>query len=380
MKDTGNLMKRILFIIPSLKGGGAERILINLLSLLKENSRFQITLCCILKKGVYLDSLPDEIDVVFLFKSERLSKIVEKCTRDFGLKPLLKARVKQKLKGDFHVGISFLDSIYSEILCYGCTRIDKKIIVIHSSYMSYSNKSKFIHGRHKKRLLKRYNNADTIVSVSNDVQREFTEAFGQFRDMKVIYNPINVEQILEKAQKDVPEVSGSKNRLLTIGSYIPVKNHCRLIRAAELLAKDGIDFHLRIMGKGRLRSKLEAMICEKQLHDYVELTGFIENPYPNLKSADIFILSSLSEGLPTAICEAMVLGVPVVATNCPGAREILDDGKYGILTEQSDFELYKGIKRMINMEERAHFIARSMERAKIFDDQYALKEYLSILE
>lgn len=373
-------MKRVLFIIPSLKGGGAERILINLLHLLSENSDYQMTLCCVQKKGIYLDAIPEGIELKFLFRNMWCSKVVEKCTRDFGLKWMLNARVKRKLKGSFHVGISFLDSVFSDILYHRSIHLDKKVIVVHSSYLSYPNKSRFIRGRHRHRLQERYDGADTMVFVSNDVRGEFIQAFGQFRDMRVIYNPVNVPQILEKAGEHAPGRTRTGIQLITIGSYIPVKNHARLIRAVELLARDGLDFHLRILGKGRLRSRLQAMICEKKLEDYVELTGFRENPYALLKSADIFVLSSIAEGLPTAICEAMILGIPVVSTNCPGAREILDDGRYGILTDQDDSALYLGIKTMMGNEQRARFSVRSLERAAIFDDQRALKEYQSIIE
>lgn len=373
-------MRKILFIIPSLEGGGAERVLINLLHLLKEHTTFEITLCCVLKKGIHLDAIPEGIDVKYLYRSRWISKIVEKGTRDLKMKYLLKTRVKKHIKGHFDVGVSFLDSIYSDILFYLDSRLNKKMVVLHSSYLTYSNRSRFIHGKYKLKLQERYANVDAIVSVSNDAQQEFIEAFGRFKDMRVIYNPINVDQIRERAKEHANHTSNARLQLLTIGSLVPVKNHMRLLRVADQLVKDGIDFHLRILGIGRLQQKLQAFIEERQLHEYVELTGYVENPYPLLKSADIFVLTSIAEGLPTVIGEAMVLGVPVVSTNCPGSREILDHGNFGVLTEQDDLALFKGIKKLVNKEERVYFAAKSLERAKIFDDQFALKEYVSLLK
>ena len=381
MRSTSKPERReILFIIPSLIGGGAERVLINLLHLIEEHTDFRITLCSVVRKGVYIDAVPKGVELIFLYKSELIGKIVEKGVRDYGMRFLLRTRVRRLLKGHFDVGISFLDSVFSQILFYPDPIIDKKMAVIHSSYKSYSNKSQFIQGKYKRILQERYANLDTIISVSNDVQREFIEAIGQFKDMRVIYNPINVDQIREKAKKPAEKTSNASIQLIAIGSLIPVKNHMRLLRAVELLAKDGIDFNLRILGEGSLRQTLQAFIAERQLHEYVELEGYVENPYPILKSADIFVLSSLAEGLPTVIGEAMVLGVPVVSTNCPGSREILDHGGFGILTEQDDYALYEGIKKLLNEEDRAYFRAKSLERAKIFNDQYALKEYVSMLE
>lgn len=372
-------MRRILFIIPSLIGGGAERVLINLLHLLNEHKGFQITLCSAVRKGVYINAVPSGIEVKYLYKNAFIGKVVEKCVRDFGMHFIMKIRVKRQLRGHYDVGISFLDSIFSEILFYPGPVIDKRMVVLHSSYLSYKNKSRFIQGEYKKKLQERYTKLDTIISVSNDVEKEFVEAFGRFRDMRVIYNPINVDQIREKAKEPVEERNDGRIQLLAIGSLIPVKNHMSLLRAAELLVGDGMDFHLRILGKGTLQQTLQAFIDEHKLNEHVELAGFVENPYPMLKSADIFVLSSLAEGLPTVIGEAMVLGVPVVSTNCPGSREILDHGKYGVLTEQDDHALYEGIKKLANEEDRAYFRKRSLERASIFNDQHALIEYVSLL-
>lgn len=371
--------RRILFIIPSLIGGGAERVLINLLHLLNEHKGFQITLCSAVKKGVYVNAVPSGIDVKYLYRNAFIGKVVEKCVRDFGMHFLMKIRVKRLLRGHYDVGISFLDSIFSEILFYPGPVIDKRMVVLHSSYLSYSNKSQFIQGEYKKKLFERYAKLDTIISVSNDVEREFVEAIGRFKDMRVIYNPINVDQIRKKANEAVEENTNGRVQLLAIGSLIPVKNHMRLLRAAELLVKDGFDFQLRILGRGTLQQTLQAFIDERNLNKHIQLVGFVENPYPLLKSSDIFVLSSIAEGLPTVIGEAMVLGVPVVSTNCPGGREILDYGKYGVLTEQDDFALYEGIKKLLNEEERAYFRKRSLERASIFNDQHALKEYVSLL-
>lgn len=372
--------RSILFIIPSLEGGGAERVFINLLNQLKAHTQFRITVCCVLKKGVYVNAIPDGIEVKYLFRSRIICKIVEKITRDLYLDFLLKTRVRRFIKGSFDVGVSFLDSIYSDILFYLDSRLGRKVVVLHSSYLTYSNRSRFIRGKYKLKLQRRYERVDTIVSVSNDAQQEFIEAFGRFRDMRVIYNPMNMDQVRQSAEEYSDHSPDAGLQLLSIGSLIPVKNHMRLLRAAELLAKDNIDFHLRILGKGALQQKLQAFIEERELHEYVELKGFVENPYPILKSSDVFVLSSIAEGLPTVLAEAMALGVPVVATNCPGSREILDQGKFGVLTEQDDHALYEGLKRMNNEEERAFFASRSLERAKIFDDRLVLMEYISLLE
>ena len=106
---------------------------------------------------------------------------------------------------------------------------------------------------------------------------------------------------------------------------------------------------LIILGEGEDRPKLEALVRELGLEEDVALPGFVDNPYKYLKRAAVFVLSSRWEGLPTVLIEALALGTPVVATDCPsGPAEILKGGRWGRLVAVGDINgIAKAIKEML---------------------------------
>jgi len=127
--------------------------------------------------------------------------------------------------------------------------------------------------------------------------------------------------------------------LVAIGRLTAQKQFDDLICATERLIERGEKVQVSILGEGPLRSKLEDMIVNKGLSDFIQLVGKVPNPYPTLKTADVFVLTSKFEGFGMVVVEALALGVPVVATDIPdGPRWILSDGKFGALYPVGDVE------------------------------------------
>ena len=124
--------------------------------------------------------------------------------------------------------------------------------------------------------------------------------------------------------------------VLAVGRLAAVKDYPSLIRAFALVRRKH-DVRLMILGEGEDRSRLECLVAESGLGDCVALPGFGANPYAYLSRAALFVLSSISEALPTALIEAMALGTPVVATDCKcGPKEVLQGGRFGILVPVGD--------------------------------------------
>ena len=140
----------------------------------------------------------------------------------------------------------------------------------------------------------------------------------------------------------------SELTMVTIGRLVPQKGYDRLLPILLKLKKEGYKFSLNILGEGKERNSLENFIQKHQLQDIVRLIGFCENPYPYLKNSDLFVCSSRSEGYSTVITEALILGIPVITTNCAGMNELLESGKYGMITENTDEALYIGLKRLMD--------------------------------
>lgn len=372
---------RILFIIPSLEEGGAERVLVNLLKKF-DFDRYEVDLCVVEKRGIYFGEIPAQVKVITLFSNELLCKVFNGLHVRYNFNFAYRWLANRKISGRYDIGISFLDSGYTDILFFLKSKISRKISWVHSSYQTYRNFEKFYTGGYKKRVIKhRYSKLDTIVFVSNDSRKEFEGIFGHFPSMEVIYNMIDAKGVKDKAELPLNEsFDAAVTNIIALGVLLPVKGYDKLIRAARLLKDDGIRFKIRILGNGDLENELKMLIEDMDLVNEVELSGFLYNPFPYLKQSDIFVMTSVSEGLPTALCEAMILGLPTVVTDCSGCRELVENGQYGMMVRQSAVSIYEGLKEMIVMpEKQAYFRKKSLERAAIFNDDTILDQVYDLL-
>ena len=118
-----------------------------------------------------------------------------------------------------------------------------------------------------------------------------------------------------------------------------------------------------------------------ELEDFVTLHGFKKNPYPWIKNADVFIMSSIVEGLPTVLCESLILGKPVIVPNVPGCREVIDYGKFGIMCERDENEFFKAMGNYItNPHLLEIYAAKALERSQIFSDEIAVEKYGNLFQ
>ncbi|WP_274475261.1 glycosyltransferase [Mangrovimonas aestuarii] len=372
--------RKLLIVMPSLVGGGAERVLINLLKLIDIN-KYEVDLFVVEHKGELWPQVPKEVNKYLIFPSVILSKLSSYLYRRFGVNLLIKLHGK-KIKGNYDVGISFLDSIHTEFLFHNDAKINKRVTVIHSSYKSYSNKSRFIKGKYKKVIKKRLKQLDTIISVSHEGLLEFKEMLGEYKDMRVIYNPINARDIIKKSSSNIPiKVEGEILNFIAIGSLIPVKGFDMLISAAKILKDKGFKFRINILGEGFLRKELESQIQLSELNDCVFLKGFIPNPYPWLLHSDVLVMSSESEGLPTVLCEALILGKPTITPNVPGCREVVDYGNSGLMFDRNASQLASAMQVFIEDKSKmAYYAEKSKERSIIFNDKSAVEQYMQVFD
>ncbi len=371
--------KKLLVIIPSLEAGGAELVLLNILRWLPGG--YDTELCVVMNHGRYFSQIPDHVKLTTLFRNVFLARVLTYVYIKFNFSLVYRIRVRRKLRARYDVAVSFVDGSHTDLLFMLPRAPGKTISWIHASKASYSNYAKFYQGRYGRRIMKnRYARLDRLVFVSHDAMEEFISLFGNYPDMRVIYNVLDVERKMEMADAFVPEREDGL-QILAMGSLFPVKGYEKLIRACGMLRSDGLDFRLRIYGEGPLQRELQQLIDESGLQEHVRLEGYLENPFPYLKAADLFVMTSESEALPTALCEAILFGKPVVVTNCSGCREIVDHGRYGMMTGQTAREVYEGLKQMITTPAiREKFGSLALERAKIFDDREAFRQISEVLD
>jgi glycosyltransferase involved in cell wall biosynthesis len=361
-------------------GGGAEKVLVNLLNLINYK-KYEVALCIVMGEGELLNDIHSNVKKVVLFKSSLFARIVFYLYRRVGIEVFIRNLANRKITDNYDVGLSFIDSVYSDLLIFLGPKVKRKITVIHSSYKSYPLRYKNTIGKFRSEVLSRLDKFDSIVAVSNDSLKEFRDLFGEYPDMRVIYNPLNSKEVNRQAIAYDPNLPKGYINVVAVGRLTPVKNYECLVRACSLLKKNGYKFKLKILGTGTEKEKIQTLINALGLNDDVKLIGFVDNPYPYIKKSDIFVMSSISEGLPTALCEALLLGRPVVVTNCTGCREIVDNGKYGIMTDQNEQSLFRGIARLIDDAElREKFSNASIKRSRIFSDAATLRQYEDLFD
>jgi len=228
-----------------------------------------------------------------------------------------------------------------------------------------------------------------IVTVSKRIQEILEKNYGiKQKKLKTINNGIEIEKIREFKNENIENYKDifSRNNLIkfiTIGRLVNIKGHKYLIEAFYKVKMKIPNSILLIIGDGPLKFELKALIRKKRLENDIILLGMQENPYKYLAQSDIFVLSSLLEGFPNVLIEALACGLPIISTNCEsGPNEILDNNRYGLLTKVMDSEDLA--KKMIylakNNELMTKYSKLSLKRAKDFNQEKILGEWLNLIE
>ena len=226
--------------------------------------------------------------------------------------------------------------------------------------------------------------ADKIIVNSLDFQKEFKKKFNI--KTTCIYNPLNKKEILQKSKDNINLSffkTNNKFKILNIGRFTDQKDHHTLLKSVKILKnKYNLNFILLIMGRGKNEKKIKYFINKNNLAQNVKVIGFKKNPYKYIKHCDLFVLSSIFEGLPNVLLEAITLKKFVVSSDCPtGPNEILNNGKGGFLFKTGNSNdlakkiiLYHNNKKIYN--KRIKFAYKNLER---FDYNVNLKKYFDVI-
>jgi glycosyltransferase involved in cell wall biosynthesis len=317
------MSETIAMFMPSLAGGGAERVMINLAnSMVSRGHRVELVLFS--ATGPYAKQLHPDIKCIDLQRRGAL----------FSLSPLTiylkRSQPKALISALAHCNVV---AAYAKKLSGVNTIV---IGVDHNVYTLPKDASFKLRIRQlglRTAMRASYPMLDHIVAVSQGIADNLKQFVGIKKDIDVIYNPVLSPEIFRKAELPIPHpwLDQSIPVIMGVGRLEKRKDFPNLIRAFALLRKQR-PARLMILGEGEDRESLEALIQVLQLTNDVQLLGFSDNPYAYMKHADVFVLSSILEGLPTVLIEAMALGTPIVATDCEsGPKEILSAAHYGSL-------------------------------------------------
>ena len=308
--------------MPSIEGGGVEKNLflvsnyltqrLDNLSVITASKKFKkrfnkkINLIC--PQSSYWDSL-----------TRRMKYII--CL--FLL--FLELRKKKKI-----VVFCFQANIYCILLC----KFFKTKILIRSNSSPSGWSKNLIKVLIYKKVLKM---ADKIMVNSLEFKKQLKINFNL--KSECIYNPLNIKEITKLSKNKIKEnfLKEAELKIISVGRFADQKDHLTLLRAINCL-KEKINLRLIIIGGGPNKAKLENYIISNNLLKIVKIKNFIQNPYPYILKANLFILSSLYEGLPNVLLETLALNRFVISSNCPtGPSEILDNNKGGLLFKVGDY-------------------------------------------
>jgi len=370
---------KILLLINSLSGGGAERVVQTLTNYFNGLDDHEVVV-------VILETLKDAYTLDDGTR-KRILRTGPLC-RGFGkilsipLQAYELARIIKEERPDSSV--SFLvraNLVHVVSRWFG----NKNPILISERTTSQSRyKSKGLKNYIMRGLIRwLYPKATRIIAISNGVKDSLL-SFGVCPSrIKVIHNPQPLQVFHElAAESSSVQMEQDARILVTVGRLVDLKDHVTLINAFAKVRED-IDVRLYIIGDGPNRKKLERLGQTLGLADDIRFLGWQRNPFALLKQADAFVLSSRFEGFGNVIVEAMACGLPVISTDCPsGPHEILEGGETGVLVPVGDVDaLAQAITAMLsNRQKLAEYAQKSKSRVKDFDVSRVASEYLEFLK
>lgn len=369
--------KRIAIFAEKLYGGGVEKIL-QIVCRNFDYNRYDLTLYASRKEKMPLGTYPEHLKIKYFFDGDNglLAKIKNKLKLFVYYHFSPSVYYQLFIRKRYDVGIAFIEG-YATRFMSGAPKGMKKIAWLHTDIENnHWTDVSFLSQEEEKTCYQRF---DKIVCVSAVVEEKSHDILGVTNTI-VLHNPIETWKIEELSQVMVDKDPG-KVRMVSMGSLIPVKGYDRLIRVIKRLRDEHNEVELLILGEGRERNNLEILIADNNLGDIISLKGFVDNPYPILRSADIYVCSSYAEGFNTAITEALVLGRAIVSTEISGVREQLgENGEYGIITENTEDGIFQGLKKMIELGNIEHYQRKAMIRGREFNLDIQMQKIYDVIE
>ena len=393
------MKKKVLFVMPGLYSGGAEKSLVNLLNLL-DYSKLDVDLLLFKKEGLFMNQVPSEVNILNIPISlkyshspldgdalKSFSAVKAGANRVIGTLfsricygsnqkqmrwKIFYTRVIEKLEGHYDVAVAYL---HGEASYYVIDKVcaDKKILWVHNDYDKIDGEDAFYKAY--------FNKADYVVSISTRcveiLQKVFPDISGKFCMLPNLTSSSFVkkmsgEYIPKEYETDIPV-------LLSIGRLSRQKGFDYAIDAAALLKKAGYRFKWYVLGIGELQEELETRIQEKEVDDCFKLLGNRENPYPYIKNCTIVVQSSRFEGKSVVLDEAKILAKPIVVTNYATVKDQITDGKEGLVVSMTPKGIADGIEKMLTDSALSQNIKEYLS-AHEYGNQEEVQKYMELIE
>lgn len=359
--------KHVAFLLPDMRGGGAERVALTLATEFVRRGH-KVTLLLGKADGELLPLLPDEVQVLDL-RADRVRSM---------LRPVqgYLARERPDALLAFMWPLTIIAVLAAKLARSSARVVVSDHAVLSRQYAAWGRGHRLALSS-SIRLL--YPLAHARLQVSEGAAEDLAQLGGLERAaIQVIHNPVPGPGGPVRTDPRVEALwPGQGPRLLAVGSLKGEKDHPLLLRAFARLPEE-LGARLMILGEGSLRAELEALSSSLGVSERAAFPGFAADPWPFYASADLFVLSSSQEGFGNVIVEALHAGLKVVSTDCPhGPSEILAGGRYGALVPTGDEQaLAEAITRALGEPADAD---RARGRAKVFAGEAAFAAYERVL-
>lgn len=375
-------MKSVLFFIESLDGGGAEGALENIVANL-DKSKYDITVVSETDK----ESRTARIAAMSKYHCfghrnlnhslirEAINRVIFKFS--WSAPPSLVR--KTLVRGKYDIEVAGCEGYATKLIASSTDKNSKKIAWIHSDFVNNPWSKNMYSSPEEERAA--YEKFDAIICVSQTIKDAFVKTYGFEDKVQILYNILDDPKIKEKGKETVELPCEKKPLFVMAGSFLPVKGFERAVKIYGRLRDDGFDFSVIIMGIGYERDKIEKLLDELDLRDRITLLEYQENPYKYMAAADAYVCSSYSEGYSTTVSESVILGTPIITTECSGMREIFGDRQCGIICENSDDGLYEALKKVLSEPELfKEFRKEAQIRSEFFSKKVLVDKIRNLFE
>ncbi len=389
------MKKKILFVIPSLRSGGAEKSLITLLSLF-DYKKYDVDLLSFRRDGLFFDKIPQEVNVIkgtedyemfdgdvksavkYFIKKGKISSVVDRvkyiqcCKENDGalreekMWSLLKKQLPV-LTARYDCAIGYLEGNASYFVADDvCAQ--RKICYVHNDFKKL--------GLDKEKNRKLFQKCDKVVTVSQVCLESLTDEFCEFKEKFVVIENITSPKILNKyAEESSPYEGEDKTIITTVGRLAPQKAIDLAVKACAELKKRGKPVRWYHIGTGELKTEIEELIKDSGIENDFILLGERSNPYPYISGCDIYVQPSRYEGKSIAIDEAKSLKRPIVATNFTTVADQITDGVNGLICEMNEIDIADKIEKLIDDTDLRNKLSENLSEEKTGNEEEIEKLY-----
>lgn len=330
-------MKKILIMLKHLSLGGAEKMFLRILDTIDLN-QFELHIKLVFEERLPDISLPANINISSIFncKTDSAKELIKNCP-----KKVYAENISEK----YDVEIAFLEGYPTQLISASSNSSSIKIAFIHTDFRFFHHSLNAFKNSESEYCC--YQKYAKLIFVSRSALDGFNKTYPLlYQKTKHIFYPPLTENMLPLYKKTC--TPNTKPYLITLTRLAPEKGLFKFIEALKRLYVMGYDFYVKILGSGPLYQTLLDQIKQEHLENYISLMGYYSMPYYELKNSLAYICPSDNESFGLAIQEALFLKVPVIACRCPGTEEILHDGDFGLLVDNSADGLFLGISQFLS--------------------------------